>query len=383
VRDDQPPRTPSQPPTTSQPTIRSFDTTAHPGNSRGGNQLQPSPPAAKRPSELRLAALTLLLPLYFAVAFSTNYIGALGAPSPHHVKIAIVGAPAATAALADDLSVKPKGAFTVSQLTSVAQASRLVGGRQLAGAYVPGSSRPTAIVATAASSSLSNFVQATFRRVAAGQDQPLAVDDVRPLPADDSGTPNFFFIVVCTLAGFLTITALGITAPTLPEHHRLAIAAVAVVLAPVVAYLIAGPGYGAFSGSVGTIIAMIGMGALYAFVVSVITRLLQLGLGSVAAVFGSLLLIFLNIPSSGGTVAAQLLPGFWRFLNQFWIGAAGLDANRSVLYFGGTGVGTDVLKMVGWVVASAVVLALPIYRRAKRCRQTQSPTPEVTPNGLA
>jgi|HubBroStandDraft_4_1064222.scaffolds.fasta_scaffold68545_3 hypothetical protein len=36
-----------------------------------------SPPPTRNPSELRLAMLTLLLPLYFAVALSTNYIGAL------------------------------------------------------------------------------------------------------------------------------------------------------------------------------------------------------------------------------------------------------------------------------------------------------------------
>ena len=66
-------------------------------------------------------------------------------------------------------------------------------------------------------------------------------------------------------------------------------------------------------------------------------------------VIASLLFIFLNFPSAGGTVAPQLLPGFWRFLNHFWIGAAGLDANRNILYFEGAGVGTDVLKILAWV----------------------------------
>lgn len=116
--------------------------------------------------------------------------------------------------------------------------------------------------------------------MAAAQDRALTVDDVRPLPPNNpSGEPNFFFIVVCTLGGFLTIAALGFAAPTLPEYHRLAVAAVASVLAPVIAYLIGGPGYDTFGGSFGTIVAMLGMGALYAFTVAVITRLMQLGLG--------------------------------------------------------------------------------------------------------
>jgi hypothetical protein len=319
--------------------------------------------------ELRLAMLTLLLPLYFAVALSTNYIGALHAPRPHDVEVAIVGAPSTTAPLAHGFSVRAKNAFSVSQLSSVLEARRLVSDRKLAGAFLPSPDRPTVIVATAASASLANFVEATFREVAAAQDHALTVDDVRPLPPNNpSGEPNFFFIVVCTLGGFLTIVALGFAAPTLPEYHRLAVTAIASVLAPVIAYLIGGPGYDTFSGSFGTIIAMLGMGALYAFTVAVITRLMQLGLGVSGTLLGSLVLIFMNFPSSGGSVAGQLLPGFWRFLNHFWIGADALEANRCILYFGGAGVGSDVLEMLAWVAAWAAILALPIYLRSNKRR---------------
>jgi hypothetical protein len=82
-------------------------------------------------------------------------------------------------------------------------------------------------------------------------------------------------------------------------------------------------------------------------------------------VIASLLFIFLNFPSAGGTVAPQLLPGFWRFLNHFWIGAAGLDANRNILYFGGAGVGTDVLKILAWVATWAALMAIPIYLKKR------------------
>jgi len=326
--------------------------------------------AVRRPPELRVALITLVLPLYIAVGFAANFIGALHSPKPHDVKVAIVGTPSATTPLAHVLSVKARGGLNVSQLTTVAQARRLVADRKLAGGYVPGQ-HPTAIVASAASASVANFVEATFRELAAAQDRPLAVDDVRPLPPENSsGTPNFFFIIICTLGTFLTVVALGSLAPTLPEPHRIAIVAAASVLAPLIAYLIGGPGYHTFSGDFGTVMAMLGMGALYAFAVAAITRLLQLGLGLLGALVASLVFIFLNFPSSGGTVAPQLMPGFWRFLNHFWIGAAGLDANRSVLYFHGGGVGTDVLKILAWIAASAALLAIPIYLRTKRHKTT-------------
>jgi hypothetical protein len=318
--------------------------------------------------QLRLATLTLLLPLYIAVVFAANYFGALHAPKPHDVKVAIVGAPSRTSRIAHQLSTRPRGGFDVSRLTSIGQARELVGARELAGAYVPGH-RPTPVivVATAASASLATFVEATFREFAAAQNRPLVVDDVKPLPANNaSGSPNFFFIVICTVGAFLTAAVLGFVAPTLPELQRLGIFAAASLLAPIVAYLIGGPGYGTFSGSVGAILAILGLGALYAFAVATITRLLQLGLGGLGPLIGSLVLIFLNVPSSGGSVAAPLLPGFWRFLSHFWIGAAALDANRSALYFGGTGVANDVLKILAWVAACAGLLAVPIHIRSRR-----------------
>ncbi|HUA45347.1 MAG TPA: hypothetical protein VMA77_08990 [Solirubrobacteraceae bacterium] len=328
------------------------------------------PVGKRRPSELRVALITLVLPLYVSVGFAANFIGALHSPQPHHVKVAVVGAPAATTRLARGLSVKARGGLDVSQLRTVGQARRLVADRDLAGGYVPGQ-HPTAIVASAASASLASFVEATFRELAAAQDRPLAVEDVRPLPAENSsGTPNFFFIIICTLGTFLTVLALGSLAPTLPEPHRIAIVAAASVLAPLIAYLIGGPGYHTFSGDLGTVMAMLGMGALYAFAVAAITRLLQLGLGLLGALVASLLFIFLNFPSTGGAVAPQLMPGFWRFLNHFWIGAAGLDANRSVLYFHGGGVGTDVLKILAWIAAWAALLAIPIYLKTTRRKTT-------------
>jgi hypothetical protein len=92
----------------------------------------------------------------------------------------------------------------------------------------------------------------------------------------------------------------------------------------------------------------------------------------------SLIFIFLNFPSSGGTVPGELLPGFWRFLHQFWIGASALDANRSILYFDGAGVGTAVLKILAWLPGSAGLVAVPIFlsrnpqRWSARCLRGQA-----------
>lgn len=99
--------------------------------------------------------------------------------------------------------------------------------------------------------------------------------------------------------------------------------------------LIGGLGFGTYTGSVGTILAFIGVGALYTFVIGVGTRLFQVLLG-LPAIFVSLaIFVFLNIASLGATYTAPVLAPFWRFLNHFWIGAGAVNAERSILYFGG------------------------------------------------
>ena len=84
--------------------------------------------------------------------------------------------------------------------------------------------------------------------------------------------------------------------------------------------------------------------------------------------------VFLNIPSLGATYTATVLPSFWRFLNHFWIGAATVNAERSILYFGGQGVGTDMLKLLIWTAVIVAVLLLPVSRKLERKRES-SPGP--------
>jgi uncharacterized phage infection (PIP) family protein YhgE len=142
---------------------------------------------------------------------------------------------------------------------------------------------------------------------------------------------------------------------------------------PILVLLIGGLIFGAYSGSVGVVFAMVGLGALYSFIVAIIARLLQVLLGSLAIFAMMTAFVFLNFPSSGGAIPAQLLPGFWRFLNHFWIGAPAVNAIRSVLYLGGQGVADDILKLLIWLVIVVALLILPISRKLERERRDVGP----------
>ena len=93
------------------------------------------------------------------------------------------------------------------------------------------------------------------------------------------------------------------------------------------------------------------------------TRLFQVLIG-LPAIFVSLaIFVFLNIASLGATYTPPVMAGFWQFLNHFWIGAETTDAERSILYFGGQGVGTDLLRLLAWTGVIVGLLLLPVSRK--------------------
>jgi hypothetical protein len=190
------------------------------------------------------------------------------------------------------------------------------------------------------------------------------VRDVRPLPSgDEIGVGVFMFMIVCTICGYLSATLLFTVAPDLAPSRRYPIIAAVAVLIPLLVYLIGGLGFGTYTGSFGTILAFIAVGALYVFVIGLITRLFQVLLGP-PALFASLaIFIFLNIPSMGATYTAPVLAPFWHFLNRFWIGAETVNAERGILYFGGSEVGANLLRLVAWTGVILALLLLPVWRK--------------------
>jgi hypothetical protein len=261
--------------------------------------------------QTRLALGAMLIPLFFVVMFALCITGTYHKPHPHGIKVAVVGPAARTAPLRAGLAKASGSAFEISRLATPAEAAHAVRERDLNAALVPPANRTqpaTVIVAGAGGRLVAKATEDFVRAVAATQGAQTVVRDVRPLPPGDAiGVGIFMFMIVCTICGYLAVTLLFTVAPDLPPRRRYAIIAGVAVLIPVIAYLIGGLGFGTYTGSFATILAFIGVTALYVFVIGLITRLLQVLIGPAALFVALAIFVFLNIPSLGATYTPDLL----------------------------------------------------------------------------
>jgi hypothetical protein len=344
--------------------------------------------ADEQRAQTQLALGAMLVPVFFAIAFAICIIGVYHQPKPDGIKFGVAGPPALTAPLRARLERGAGSAFDISAVPTPAGAVYAVRERDLNAAFVPSVDRrrpATVIVAGANGRIVATASETLARAVTTAQGGQLAIREVRPLASGDPlGLGIFMFLIVCTICGYIAPTILETAAPALRPGRRYLVLAGTALLVSAFVYLIGGLGFGTYEGSFGTILAFVAVGALYTFVVGVGTRLFQVLLG-LPAIFVSLaIFVFLNIPSLGATYTAPVLAPFWRFLNHIWIGAGAVDAERSILYFGGQGVGTDLIRVFAWTVAIAALLLLPASRKLERRRErTDDAEPEIAAVGAA
>ena len=323
--------------------------------------------------QTRLALGSLLIPLFFVTLFATCIMGTYHKPHPNGIKVGVVGPSAVTAPLRAKLEQSGGSAYDIRAVGSVAAAVHAVRQRDLNAAFVPTANprQPAhVIVAGGGGELVAVAAEDLARAVTATQGAQLVVQDVRPLAAgDEIGIGIFMFMIVCTICGYLAVSLLHTAAPTLSPGRRYAMIAALSVLVPGSAYLIGGLGFGIYKGSVGTILAFIGVAALYTLVIGLVTRLFQVLIGPPALFVSLAIFVFLNIPSLGATYTSTMLPSFWRFLNHFWLGAETTNAERSLLYFGGQDVGTDMLRLLAWTAVAIGILLLPVSRKLSRQRE--------------
>jgi hypothetical protein len=301
----------------------------------------------------RAVALALIPALVLTLAFAVSYVGALHEPTPHHVPVAIIGAPAAAARL-DALPSRPLDARAVA---SRAQALAQIDDRKVYGAFDPAANR--LYVASAANRATAVLLETTVDRVAAAQRRPaVRVTDVKPLPASDSnGTSAFYLVIAWVFGGYIGATLMSLVGTPRSRSRGLAAArmgalAVYAVIAALLSVVLLRVAFDVFAGHV---VAMTAIGALTIFASGVATSGIQAAAGPLGTGLVILLFVIVGNAASGGPFARPLLPGFWRTIGGLLPPGAGVDLARSALYFDGARIAGPLLVLIAWVVVGAAV----------------------------
>ncbi|WP_040634972.1 membrane protein [Mobilicoccus pelagius] len=312
--------------------------------------------AAPEPVPMRTVISHVVPPILMGLVMTLAYLGGFHKPEPHGVPVAVVGSAATAGPVAAQIRSATGDMLDVVTVPSVDAAKEQLTTLHISGAYVPSKTHPTLLAATAEAPSNAQLVKDVFTEVAAKQDKPLTVTDVVPLTTQDPlGQNAFFYLVTLSVASYATAIAIGAAGSTRRFRERLGLLVGAAFVISTAELAFATVLFDMFGGHGGPVWAV-------SFLYSLIVLGIGVGLHTVVGRFSTLLFsamfVALNFTSSGGVLAAEMQPGFFGWLNAFWIGGGFLDVMRHLVYFPHASVTHGVWVLTGWFLFGCACLAL-------------------------
>jgi hypothetical protein len=331
----------------------------------------------------RIASI-MWFPVFFAIVLPITFEVVYHDPKPRDVPIAVVGTANEVQMLAGELHRADPCGYDVRAIAP-ATAAAVVTERKVTATYVAGAV-PTLYVARAAAPLRATYLQGVFASIAAagGTSPPRLVDTV-PLRSGDGGLGVFFFVFPLMMTG--VVTAIVLLQLPWEIHRRVAVVVVIGVIGALATYVTA-VGLKALPGKP--------LLLLYAFVLTQVYGLLLAGL---APLLKQLFLpvsltvaLILSVPSSGGTVATDMMPALFRDLSYVLPLAQGVRVVRGVGYFHDTGLAQATLVLGVWAVVAVGAVAAA-WRAQLRTRlvaaeaaaraTTTTPVQETEPSSRA
>jgi len=320
---------------------------------------RPFAPTRPRRRVPLLAIVLLIGVLVLELGFIASYVGALHAPTPHAVPVAVVGTPEAASAIESRLAAAGAGdAIRLVTKPSLSAARAAIDDGEAYAVLEPGSASSTLLVADAANPFTATAVTAIFRDAATMSSTKLSVSDIAPLPGGDSeGLSPFYLAVGWTVGGYLAATMLALGGGMSAETRRSA------------AGRLAGLGvFAVVSGLVGAVIVdfwlgalqhhfleLAGVGALLVVASAFATVALETMFGIVGTAIAIAAFVVVGNPASGGPFAAPLLPHFFGAVGSYLPPGAGTSLIRSVTYFGSHGIDHAIVVLGTFAVVGIVV----------------------------
>jgi hypothetical protein len=309
--------------------------------------------------ESRRAFEPIVAPLAAGLLVLVTLLGLIGTairdPRPHDIPVGVAGPSAAVQQLTDGFNSKSPGTFQFTTYTTEADARAALDTSDVAAVLVIGGGAPRLIVSGAAGDAIAGLTTAVFSSAFAAQGAQLSVEVTHPFGSGDPHGLVLFFLVLATIVstfvaqvvlfvrgrGTRLTTWLGVTSGW---------AALAGLAGTGIAAWIVG-GYDVSSAA-----AMAGLLGLASLAAGTAIAGSSLLLGAPGLGLAGLVVVLLDLISSGGPAGPHFLPDAYRAISP-WMPAGQLfDAMRRALYFDGNGVATPVLVMTGWVLVGLVLM---------------------------
>lgn len=312
------------------------------------------------PGLMRTLTGGLWFPIFFFFGFLLCYMLPFHNPTPHDVKVA-VSTPAAAGELRTALGSEAPGAFDIVTATDAADAEQQVRNRDAVASYAIGDDgKATLYVAKANGTMLESVVQQTFEKVAAESGTELTTTDVAPVASGDAtGTSLFYLTMTWTVVPYVSVMMM-LRVVTLGRRAKLLTFAGVGAFITAVAYLV---------GLAVDVIPNEPLALVYAFAATQLVAWVTYGLVPYVKQFipgvAIGLFVLLNIPSSGGAIPYQMVPGFFRVLHPVMPLGNLVDALHGIFYFDNKGLLRPTLVLAAWLVAGAALVTAGVLRERR------------------
>lgn len=327
-------------------------------------------PAPPSPAHKSFRAV-VWFPLAFVAAFAVMFLTAFAAPSPRGLELGVVGSKGEVMDVRRAASQEFGDGVEVRGVTSQQEAERLVRRNEIAGAYVAGA-EPKLLTASAASGIRANFLnEAVGQHLARDVSGTAAAKvDLRPAEKGDlSGAGLFFYALPLLLVGMITSIVL-LQAVTWTPRRKAAAIAVTGAFGSVFVYAVA------------VARDVIPSNPLLIFYAFVLTQTIGWLTTAVALIFrhhfmpvAMTFVLILGIPTAGGTVPADMLPGALGVLHQFLPFGQFVDLVRATGYLEGQGWVRPLLTLFAWLLVSASLLLWAARRTSPAPARAGKTTP--------
>ncbi|WP_245560142.1 carboxypeptidase regulatory-like domain-containing protein [Actinopolyspora halophila] len=325
----------------------------------------------EQPKQLaRKLVSTLWFPMFFIVGFMVCYLLPFHAPQPRDMPVAVVGEQSAER-LDTTLNRSVPDGFDVMAVSDEQAAKQSIDDREATAAYDPADGE--LFYGSANGKASMQMLRQVFAPVAQQSGQQLTTTDLVPTAAGDvMGTGLFYCLMAINIPPYIAVMML--LRAELTTRQKLGSLVGVGALGTVIAY------------AAGVSLDVVHNDPLVLLVGFLLTQAVAwttFGLVPFVKQFipgvAMGLFVLLSIPSSGGAIPKELVPGFFQSLHLVMPLGQAVHAVRGILYFDGTGALGATLGLSAWVLlgVALVVLNQVLVRRRSRTAAAEESTADT------